>query len=135
MGSGMIGGICALVEGNHRGGTLNILHGIRCHNLRGVHYGKYFGYVDDVEGNDANVVEVSDTLMAPTAVIGTDTIDQQIALFSADAGSYLVLAGAAANRRQVSTQGSIFIPAPPLPLVLGHNLTARETLFVLVPAI
>jgi len=29
----------------------------------------------------------------------------------------------------------MFIPAPLLPLVLGHNVTARESPFVLVPAI
>ena len=91
--------------------------------------------MDDVEGIDADVVEVSDMIMAPTAAIGTDSVDQQLALFSADEGTYLVPSGAAANRRQVSTRGSMFIPAPLLPLVLGHNLTARETLFVLVPAI
>ena len=135
MAGGMIGGICVFVEGDHPGGTLHIVHGIRRHNLRGVHYGKYFGYVDDVEGIDADVVEVSDMLMAPTAAVGTDSIDQQLALFSADEGTYLVPSGAAANRRQVSTRGSMFIPAPLLPLVLGHNLTAREALFVLVPAI
>ena len=135
MASGMIGGIGVFTEGDHPGGTLHVLHGIRRHNLRGPHYGKYFAYVDDIEGIDAEVVEVSDMLMAPTAAIGTDTVDQQLALLTADGDTYLVPSGAAADRRQVSTRYSMFIPAPLLPLVLGHDLTAREALFVLVPAI
>ena len=139
MGITMSGGIGVMVPHTaHEGGILQVLHGIYKHAGRDHHRGKVFASLGDIQGLDIDVVELSDTLLAPTVeVIVAEDATRQHELFAANPGAKLVPAFTreGGRSRTISVRNSVYIPYSLIPFVLDKDLNARQAFETLAPVI
>ena len=135
----MVGGVGVFVHTpQHPEGVLRILHGLRRHTSRGPHRGKLFAYAGDNFGIDIQTIEVNDAIFETTAPVTVyNTAEQQLDLLDQQPGISLVPPPAADSEgsTQLVTRKSMFIPSHLLPRILHQELTPRQALASLLPAL
>ena len=138
LGPNMNGGVGVMLEdGQHEGGTLQVLHSFHKHPGRGEHRGKIFVSVGDVRGIDIEVLALNLDILEPaTAIHVAEDAAHQSELFAAGGAGMKLTDGfdvAGARTREVRVRRSVYIPYTVMPFVLDKNLTARQAFETIVP--
>jgi hypothetical protein len=118
---------------------LHIAHGIRKYpgtlGSRSVLANAIFGYLDDVDDGNAEIMQFNESLFGLTGAINVATISQHKAALEADPTASILPARADGedHTESIKARMSAFIPFNLVPLLIEQRLSAREA-FLIVDA-
>eukprot|EP00536_Pseudo-nitzschia_multiseries_P014096 jgi/Psemu1/37529/gm1.37529_g len=119
---------------------LRLVHGLRRHPgalaQASANEGKAFGYLDDIEGDAGELIQVNLDMLAKTPASWVFSLGHHIAELDAHwQPSYLIpmVPEGAAQAEVVSTHKAFFIPFELVPFLLGKGLTLRQAMGIIYP--
>ena len=134
-----VGGIAVFVVDASGEPRLRIIHGLRKYS--GVVgrvsplTNKVFGYLDDTDHGEAELVEVTVELLAQTVEINVCTVAHHKATLEGDVEIEVIptRANADPQTETIKARKAAFVPFGLVPFVLSKNLTVRDAFLVLEP--
>ena len=134
-----IGAVGFFLRSANGDNELHIAHGIRKYpgtlGVTSVLANAVFGYLDDVDDGNAEIMQFNDSLFGLTGAINVATVDQHKDALEADPTITILPARAAGadHSESIKARMSAFIPFSLVPLLIEQRLSARDA-FLIVEA-